>query len=325
MTELAHVLRHVPVSSDDRAVLVGLDSPDDSAVYRLSDDQAVVQSVDFFTPIVDDPYDWGRIAAANSLSDLYAMGARPTFALNLVGWPRALDLELLGRVLEGAASACAEAGAPILGGHSIDDPEPKFGLAVTGVIHPDEIVHQTGAGAGAVLVLTKPLGTGIIASGIKEQRAAPEIAAAAVESMSSLNKSACEAMLEVGAQAATDVTGFGFIGHLVQMLGDGLGAEIEYSAVPLLEGAVELADAGVLPGGSRRNIEHLGELVDDGSLAGGRRDVLFDAQTSGGLLIALDPERADRLLELLAEAGVAGAALVGRVVAAEGPTRVTVR
>jgi selenide,water dikinase len=324
MTELAHVLRHVPVPTDD-AILVGLDSPDDSAVYRLDDNRAVVQSVDFFTPIVDDPFDWGRIAAANALSDLYAMGASPSFALNLVGWPRALSLDLLGRVLEGAADACTEAGAPIVGGHSIDDPEPKFGLAVTGMVHPDRIVHKNGVRPEADLVLTKPLGTGIISTAIKEQSADPAVVEGAVASMSALNKSACEAMVEVGPQAATDVTGYGFIGHLVQMLDDGLSAEIDLSSLPLLDGAVELADRGVFPGGSRRNFDALSSVVESGDLTGGRRDVLFDAQTSGGLLIAIDREKTEDLLTRLGDDGVAHAALVGRVVESRDGTKVRVR
>jgi selenide, water dikinase len=324
MNELAHVLRHVPIESDD-AVLVGLDSPDDSAVYRLSDDQAIVQSVDFFTPIVDDPFDWGRIAAANALSDLYAMGARPSFALNLVGWPRSLSMDLLGRVLEGAGRACREAGAPIVGGHSIDDDEPKFGLAVTGTVHPDRIVHKRGAAPGADLVLTKPLGTGIISSAIKEQRANTAVVERAVASMAALNKGACEAMVEVEPQAATDVTGFGFIGHLIQMLDDGVEAEIDVAAVPLLEGAVELADQGVLPGGSRRNFDSLEALVDNGGLGGGLRDVLFDAQTSGGLLIATDSSKTRLLMDRLTERGVSDAAVVGRLVEARDDRRVILR
>lgn len=324
MTELAHVLRHVPVE-DNQDVLVGLGEPDDSAVYRLSDDKAVVQSVDFFTPIVDDPFDWGRIAAANALSDLYAMGARPSFALNLVGWPRSLSMDLLGRVLEGAAQACSEAGAPIVGGHSIDDTEPKFGLAVTGIVPPDRIVSKRGANPGADLVLTKPLGTGIISSAIKEQRADADAVEIAVASMTALNKAACEAMIDIGPQAATDVTGFGLMGHLVQMLGEGVAAEIDLSSVPVLKDAVELADEGVLPGGSRRNIEALGSVVDTGELEGGRRDVLFDAQTSGGLLIAIDQAKTEGLLDRLTDNGVHSAAVIGRLVESQHAMRVRVR
>ena len=323
MDELAQVLRHVPTESDDPAVLVGLDAPDDSAVYRTSPEQAIVQSVDFFTPIVDDPYDWGRIAAANALSDVYAMGARPLMALNLVSWPRSLDIELLGRVLEGGADICRVAGAAVLGGHSVDDPEPKYGLAVTGVVHPDRLVRKTGARLGSELVLTKALGSGIISSAIKEGRARPEWIARAVGVMTTLNRSASEAMTEIGVDAATDVTGFGFMGHLLQMLDDRVGAEIDFASVPLLEGAVELASQGVIPGGSRRNYEIAGPRVDADALEDGHRAVLFDAQTSGGLLVSVPADKTTRLLEALRAGGVEEASVVGRIV--DTPGRVTVR
>ncbi len=322
MTELAHVLRHVPTESHDPAVLVGLAAPDDSAVYRLSEGQAIVQSVDFFTPIVDDPYEWGRITAANALSDIYAMGARPFLALNLVGWPRSLDLELLGRVLKGASEICRSAGVAVLGGHSVDDPEPKYGLAVTGTVHPERIVRKTGARPGSKLVLTKPLGSGIISSAIKEQRARPEWVSEAVEVMASLNGPAAEAMIEVGVDAATDVTGFGLMGHLLQMLNDEVGAEIDGASLPLLPGAVDLATAGVFPGGSSRNEEATRERVDAPDLEAGLRAVLFDAQTSGGLLMSVPEERASSLVDSLKERGVATAAVIGDVV--EGPARVRV-
>ena len=243
-------------------MLVGLDTPDDAAVYEVAPGRAIVQTVDFFTPIVDDPYDWGRIAAANALSDLYAMGARPAIALNLVGWPRALGMEWLGRVLDGGSDACTEAGVAIVGGHSIDDPEPKYGLAVTGVVDPSRVVRMTGAPPGCDLVLTKPLGMGIISSGIKEEKTSGPTIKRAVEIMSSLNRVASEAMLEHGVAAATDVTGFGFIGHLVLMLGDDLTAEIDFDAIPLLDEAIDLAARGVLPAGSRRNMDALGGRVD---------------------------------------------------------------
>ena len=322
MTELAHVLRHVTTQSGDPAVLVGLESPDDSAVYRLSDEQALVQSVDFFTPIVDDPYDWGRVAAANALSDIYAMGARPLIALNLVGWPRSLDLTLLGKVLEGSASVCGEAGVAVLGGHSVDDPEPKFGLAVTGTVHPERIVRNTGVEPGADLVLTKPLGSGIISTAIKEGRARPEWVSAAVEVMTTLNGAAAEAMVETGVLAGTDVTGFGLMGHLLEMLDDGAGAEVHASSLPLLPGAVEMAEAGVMPGGSRRNEEATSERVDTEGVPQGLRAIVFDAQTSGGLLMAVPAERTKALLAGLERRGVMDARVIGKIV--PGPPRVKV-
>jgi selenide,water dikinase len=291
-------------------------------VYRLAPDLAIVQTVDFFTPIVDDAWAWGRIAAANALSDVYAMGGRPVTALNLVGWPRELDLELLGRVIEGGADACAEAGVSVIGGHSVDDPEPKFGLAVTGTVHPDRVVTTTGAAPGAELILTKPLGMGIISSAIKEGRAAPATVERAVAVMGRLNRVAAESMLEVGVQAATDVTGFGLMIHLRELLGPRLKATLHFDAIPMLPEAIELAAAGILSGGSKRNMEAAHDFVDTGDLDDARRSVLFDAQTSGGLLIAVAPERSTRLLELIEERGVEDAARIGTLEAGTGEIEV---
>jgi selenium donor protein len=291
-------------------------------VYRLAPDLAIVQTVDFFTPIVDDAWAWGRIAAANALSDVYAMGGRPVTALNLVGWPRELDLELLGRVIEGGADACAEADVSVIGGHSVDDPEPKFGLAVTGTVHPDRVVTTTGAAPGAELILTKPLGMGIISSAIKEGRAAPATVERAVAVMGRLNRVAAESMLEVGVQAATDVTGFGLMIHLRELLGPRLKATLHFDAIPMLPEAIELAAAGILSGGSKRNMEAAHDFVDTGDLDDARRSVLFDAQTSGGLLIAVAPERSTRLLELIEERGVEDAARIGTLEAGTGEIEV---
>jgi selenium donor protein len=315
----------VKTRDEDAAVLVGLDTPDDAAVYEIAHGRAIVQTVDFFTPIVDDPYDWGRIAAANALSDLYAMGARPAIALNLVGWPRSLGMELLGRVLDGGSDACSEAGVAIVGGHSVDDPEPKYGLSVTGVVDPARVVRMTGAEPGCDLVLTKPLGMGVISNGIKEERTSAPTIEAAVKVMSTLNRVASETMLEFGPAAATDVTGFGFVGHLVQMLGDDLSAEIDFDAIPLLHEAIDLAAQGVLPAGSRRNLDALGGRVDTSNLDQARRAVIFDAQTSGGLLIAIEPQQTDALVAALRERGVEDAARVGRLVSGDGSVRVTRR
>jgi selenide,water dikinase len=313
----------VDTKTTDPAVLVGLASPDDAGVYLVAPDLAIVQTVDFFTPIVDDPFDWGRIAAANALSDIYAMGARPTTALNLVGWPRTLDFEILGRVLEGSSSVCAEAGVAVIGGHSVDDPEPKFGLAVTGMVHPERIVTTAGAQAGSELVLTKPLGMGVISTAIKERRATDELAGRAIEVMTRLNREASEAMIEVGVQAATDVTGFGLLGHLHEMLGAGLDAHIKHDAVPVVDGAVELAAEGILPGGSRRNIEALSGVVDADGLDDGAAAVLFDAQTSGGLLMAVDPSKTQSLMSALAHRDVYDASVIGSVEPGSGRIKVT--
>ena len=302
---------------NDPALLVGLDAPDDAAVYRITDDVAIVQTVDFFTPVVDDPYAWGRIAAANALSDVYAMGGRPVTALNLIGWPRALDFEILGRVIDGAADACQQAGTAIVGGHSVDDPEPKFGLSVTGTVHPDRIVRKTGAKPGSVLVLTKPLGLGIISSGIKDGKASPETTQVAIDVMERLNADAAEVMVEQEITAATDVTGFGLIGHLLGMLGDSLDASLDFEAIPVLNEAFDLAAQGVIPGGSKRNFENMKHLVHLGDLNDAATAVLFDAQTSGGLLMAVDPANVDHVVAQLSERGVDGA-VIGAVGAGTG-------
>lgn len=315
-------MKHVPAGLGDPALLVGLDAPDDAAIYQVSSDIALVQTVDFFTPIVDDAATWGAIAATNALSDVYAMGGTPRTALNLVAWPRDLDFSLLGAVLRGGHEACERAGVSIVGGHSIDDPEPKYGLAVMGVIHPDEVITKTGASPGAVLVLTKALGTGIISSAIKRSLADDESVAAAIRTMTTLNRAACEAMREVGVQAATDVTGFSLIGHLLQMLGKDLDAHLDAGAIPLLPGAVELARDGVIPGGSARNRSSQSPQVAADGVDDALLSVLFDAQTSGGLLIAVAPDKASDLVDRIASV-TTDVASVGTV--AKGSGRVVVQ
>lgn len=298
----------------DPNVLVGLDRPDDAGVYRLSEDLAVVQTVDFFTPIVDDPYLFGSIAATNALSDIYAMGARPLFALNIIGFPvNSLPRETLVEILRGGADKAREAGVSIIGGHSIDDPEPKYGLVVTGVVHPDRVITKDAARPGDRLFLTKPLGTGIISTAIKREVAPLEAVAEAVRWMLTLNQEASLAMVEVGARAATDVTGYGLLGHLYEMVRERpLGAEVYFEAVPLMPGVPELAQAGVVPGGTRRNLAFLSGYDKAGRLRVGWEEefteteklILADAQTSGGLLIAVAPERAGALRAALARRGV---------------------
>ena len=301
---------------------MGLDDPDDAAVFAVSDTVALVQTVDFFTPIVDDAHAWGAIAAANALSDVYAMGAQPATALNLVAWPRDLDFDLLGRVIEGAAEVCARASTVVVGGHSIDDPEPKFGLAVSGFVRPDAIVTKRGARPGADLVLTKPLGMGIITSGIKDGKTSRATAEEAIATMSALNDRAAEVMVACRAAAATDVTGFGLIGHLREMLGRDVSAELDFAAIPVLEEAFALARAGVYPGGSARNRASDEPFVDAPGLRDEQLAVLFDAQTSGGLLIAIDRGRSDDLMSALFERGVERAARIGRLVAGDGRVRI---
>ena len=309
--DLERVLKTLPGPTDSN-VLVDARTADDAAVYRLTGELAVVQSVDFFTPIVDDPFDFGAISAANSLSDLYAMGARPIFALNIAGFPtNRLPLEVLESILSGAADVAREAGVSIIGGHTIEDAEPKFGLAVTGLVHPERILTNAGARAGDVLVLTKPIGTGILATAAKKGLIDTKTTRNLVAVMRRLNKEAAEAALEIGAHAVTDVTGFGLLGHLREMaVASRLDAVIEAAAVPILDGARELAEFA--PGGTLNNLKHASTFVDwDGEIAQMDRVLLSDAQTSGGLLIAVGHDRATPLLAALAERGVSEARMIG--------------
>jgi selenide,water dikinase len=313
--ELGHVLGALPAVTDPD-VLVGAAGRDDAAVYRIAPHRALVATVDFFTPIVDQPEDFGAIAAANALSDVYAMGGRPLYALGIVAFPRdQLDRGLLERMVAGGAAKLAEAGVPVIGGHSVDDPEPKLGYAVTGEVDPERIVQAQGARPGDLLFLTKPLGSGLVATAIKEGRCPPDLQAAAVALMKHLNRAAASAMLAAGATAATDVTGYGLAGHLLNMQ---VGAEVQVAAVPLLAGVRELAAAGLFPSGTRRNLEAAAGQVEWGGLDEMTRLLMCDAQTSGGLLVAIPPAHREQF-----EAALAGApyrpALIGRVV--DGPVR----
>lgn len=293
---------------------MGISTRDDAAVYRLSDDLALVQTVDVFTPIVDDPYQYGAISVANALSDVYAMGARPLLALNIVGFPRGkLPMEILGEILQGGAAKAAEAGVLIVGGHSIDDPEPKYGLAVTGTVHPQRLITNAGGRPGDVLVLTKPLGLGVITTGIKQDKTPPEVADEAIRVMGVLNRAASEAMVEVGVSACTDITGFGLLGHLQEMAeASGTAARISAGQIPFLPQAHTLARQGAIAGGTVRNVEYLRDTVDyDERLDEQTRLLLADAQTSGGLLIAVAPQRLSLLDEALHRRGVAPVAHIG--------------
>jgi selenide,water dikinase len=318
MSELAQVLRHVlPV--DDPNALVGLSTGDDAAVYRLTDDRALVVTADFFTPIVDDPFDFGRIAAVNALSDIYAMGARPLFVLNLVGFPRRLLGEgILEEILRGGSEVARAAGVPTLGGHSIDDAEPKYGMVAIGEVDPARMVTNAAARPGDALVLTKPIGSGVIATAIKNDVAPEEVVAAAIDVMTTLNRGASEAMVAAGVRAGTDVTGFGLLGHLHRLLAaSGVAARVRANAVPLIEGALALAEAGNVPGGTVRNLADVAASVSFAATVDQRtRTLLGDAQTSGGLLVAVAPERLNALLEALAGVAPVGA-VIGEVV--EGP------
>ena len=294
---------------------MGAETGDDAAVYQINEDTALIATVDFFPPITDDPYEFGAIAAANSLSDVYAMGGRPLLALNVVGFPASLDKGILGRILQGGYAKAAEAECLIAGGHTVDDPEPKYGLSVIGVVTPGQQVSNAGAQPGDALVLSKPIGTGIITTAGKQGVVDPEVMAGAVATMAALNRPGAAAMARVGVNAATDITGFGLLGHLKSMVkGSGVAAEISLSAVPTLPGARELLAQGVAPGGTHRNVSSVADAVTwDAALSDADRLLLCDAQTSGGLLISVPAERAEALAAALREEGAPCAAIVGYI------------
>ena len=294
-------------------LLVGVAGADDAGVLRLNDDVALVQTVDFFTPIVDEPELWGRIAAANALSDIYAMGATPLTALQLLSWPRgSLDWELAADVIDGGLAVLADAGCTLIGGHSIDDPEPKYGFAITGTVHPDRMITNAAAIAGDLLVMTKPIGTGAVTTALKAGQVTQAVLDETVAWMTRLNASASAAALASGVVAGTDVTGFGLLGHLREVAdASDLTAIVEPDAVPVIDGVRELVEAGHLPGGSKRNVRSLRGVVDAGSTDDTTFNVLADAQTNGGLLLAVPATRVDDLAEALSASGDL-AATIGR-------------
>ena len=301
----------------DPRVLVDAGTRDDAAVFLLSPERALVSTVDFFTPIVDDPAAWGAIAVANALSDIYAMGATPLFGLNLVGWPRErLPFEVLGEVLQGAAEVARKAGCLVLGGHSIDSVEPTFGMAVIGEVHPDRMLTNAGACAGDRLILTKPLGTGILATALKRDALLETGMVEAIRSMTTLNDGAARAALKVGVSAATDVTGFGLLGHLTNILeASRVAAEVAMDSIPILPHARNLASRGVIPGGTQRNLEAADRVEWADDVSPTDRYLCVDAQTSGGLLLVVPPEHEAALLAALREEQTPAAAVIGRIVA----------
>lgn len=313
--DLAQVLRYLPQAPSNPDLLVGLDTSDDAGVYRLNDELALVQTVDFFTPIVDDPYDFGQIAAANAISDIYAMGGKPLTVLNIVAFPiSTLDKRILSEILRGAADKVQEAGATLVGGHSIDDKEPKFGLAVTGLIHPDKVRTNAGAKPGDRIILTKPIGVGILTTSIKKEQLSPEETKQVTRVMTTLNKTAAETMERYQVHACTDVTGFGLIGHALEMAkGSGVELTIMQKDVPLLPRVRELAEKGFVPGGTKNNFAHVqSDVTFPEELDQIDRWILCDAVTSGGLLISVAGDQADELLEQLRHAGV-DASIIGYV------------
>ena len=302
-------------------LLVGLSAADDAAVYRLNDEQAIVTTMDFFPPVVDDPYDFGAIAAANALSDIYAMGGRPLYAINLVAYPDGLDLAFLREILRGGAEKMAEAGAVIAGGHSVTDKEPKYGLAVTGIVDPDHIAIKGGSRPGDLLLLTKPLGTGLVTTALKEQRAAPEHVSIAAASMKELSRQAAEAAFRCDVLSMTDVTGFGLLGHAHEMAH---AAEVNFrlrvSALPWLAGALEYGSAGTFPGGMANNRDYFERwLVFGDGVSKLMQDMLWTPETSGGLLVAVPPERGGDFMKMCPKAVV-----IGEVTAGDGHIEVNI-
>jgi selenide,water dikinase len=301
-------------------LLVGTETADDAGVFKLSEDMALVQTVDFITPIVDDPFLFGQIAAANSLSDVYAMGGKPLTALNVIGFPRlSLDLSILTEILQGGLEKIHEAGAVLLGGHTVEDAELKYGLSVTGTVHPRRILTNKASQAGDVLVLTKPIGTGIISTANKAEMGDAEYLQGAAESMARLNDKAAEAMAQCQVHACTDITGFGLLGHVAEMArGSGLSFRLFYSRIPLLRGAKEYSAMGMVPGGAYCNQTHFGpEISFSGKVPEMEKIILYDPQTSGGLLIALPRAEGEKFLRIFGEKGIGDASLIGEVVPRE--------
>ncbi|MFQ5606239.1 MAG: selenide, water dikinase SelD [bacterium] len=323
---LEKVLADLPIP-EDANVLVGVNTADDAAVYKLNDETAIVQTVDFFTPIVDDPYLFGAIAAVNAFSDIYAMGGKPLFALNIVGFPsNRLPMEILTAILKGALDKANEAGVVIIGGHTVDDTEPKFGLAVTGLLHPERILTNSRARAGDVLILTKPIGMGIITTAIKRGLADDTTVNQAVEIMSTLNRNAAETLTDFPVNACTDITGFGLLGHLKEMTtASGVNAEIYLDSVPILPAAREFIAANVVPGGTLNNLEFVSEFIEwPADISRTDKILLCDAQTSGGLLFALPEDTAEKIIKSLQTNKVSAAVIVGKITQS-GAGKITVR
>ena len=304
----------------DENVIVGLDRADDAGVYRISDSLALIQTVDFFTPVVDDPYWFGQIAAANALSDVYAMGGTPKTAMNLVAFPvKSMDLSVLRSIIQGGIDKLKEAGVVLIGGHSIEDKELKYGLSVTGLVHPDRILTKRNLRQGDRLVLTKPLGTGIVNTAIKAGMASETLTDSVTRLMATLNREAAQIMSGFDVHACTDVTGFGLLGHLAEMVsGSGLGVRISAGMVPIIPEALDFASMGLIPAGAYRNKEFREPMISfTEEVERNHRDVLFDPQTSGGLLISVNQNEADALLEALTHAGLSDSRLIGKIL--DGP------
>ncbi len=314
---LAQVLCQLPKFESDK-LLVGLETSDDAAVYKLNDNQALIQTLDFFTPIVDDPYVFGKIAAANALSDVYAMGGTPIIALNIVAFPNCLDVSVLTQILQGGADKVKEAGALLAGGHTIQDDEPKYGLSVSGLVHPDKVRVNCSAREGDIIILTKPIGVGILNTAIKNNKIEEKEQNVAIQSMTTLNKYAAEAMERYDISACTDITGFGLAGHALEMArGSNLTLEIKRDSVPIIEGVMKYASQKIVPGGAYKNQQYNGEYIvyDNEMVSHDIFDIIIhDPQTSGGLLIAVSEKDAENCLNDIKNANPMGAYIIGKVV-----------
>jgi selenium donor protein len=324
--ELEKILKDLPLNTNPQ-ILVDTSNSDDAAVYKINDETALVQTVDFFTPVADNPYDFGAIAAANALSDIYAMGAKPIFALNIVGFPsNRLPMEVLKQILKGAQDKATEAGINIIGGHSIDDPEPKFGMVVNGIAHPKKIWTNSGAKKSDAIILTKPIGTGIIATALKRGLVNKETEKFVVKIMSELNKYAAEIIADYKISSCTDVTGFGLIGHLSEIsIGSKLDVEIIAAHVPVIKEAREFATSNIIPGGTINNLNHFSKYVDwADNIAEIDRSILCDAQTSGGLLFTVGAELKDEVIRKLKDAGIEFATHIGNCIS-EGNGLISVK
>lgn len=311
---LAGILENLP-KFEDPNLLVGIETSDDGAIYKVSDEIALIQTLDFFTPVVDDPYTFGQVAAANALSDIYAMGGEPKTALNIVAWPNCVNPKFLGEILRGGADKVKEAGAVLAGGHSIQDDEPKYGLSVTGFVHPDKIFTNCGARAGDVLILTKPLGTGIVNTAVKADLASKEAEEEVIRVMTTLNQKAKRIIEKYPVHSCTDVTGFGLAGHSVEMAqGSGMTLEIYMDQVPVQSEALEYAKMGLIPAGAYRNRDFMEDKIDLGDVEEAMLDLFFDPQTSGGLLLSVEPEAGERIIREFEAAGMATAyGIIGKV------------
>lgn len=313
--DLENVLKSMPASVS-RELLVGLDTRDDAAIFRINENEALVQTVDFFTPIVDDPYLFGQIAATNALSDIYAMGGKPLTAMNLAGFPCKMDFEILAEILKGGRDKVEEAGAVVVGGHTVEDPEPKYGLSITGIIDPKKVITVAMAKPGDALVLTKPLGVGILSTALKAGFISEEDMTEAIDGMRHLNDRASESMIKVGVTACTDITGFGLLGHLYTMASQSsVSAVIKAHTVPVWPQVRELARRGMVTGGGSKNRDYLKSKVSfEPGVDDVTQDILFDPQTSGGLLISVKKEKVDELLGLLKEANTPATSVIGEII-----------